>query len=226
MKMLMRGAHLHIFLCWNVINYYVLWWWMQLSMAGPPCLISYQKILRSKKWIGIPNFTFNFTPLSLPLFHTWTNFVFKPFCFSIISQCYFTLLLSLWSFLLLLLFLFLFWSLNVRCLCLQEVQIPAVRGHVTPCNLRWKFAIDNQKNLPSFSRRSQCLSRTAQNCTVSSSNWHIFRIIVPVLQVFNPSRCTYLCQIYSCNFGLFRSFRFDVSAIFEPFLSGLHLCSV
>lgn len=24
MKMLMRGAHLHIFLCWNVINYYVL----------------------------------------------------------------------------------------------------------------------------------------------------------------------------------------------------------
>lgn len=67
MKMLMRGAHLHIFLCWNVINYYVLWWWMQLSMAGPPCLISYQKILRSKKWIGIPNFTFHFTPLSLCL---------------------------------------------------------------------------------------------------------------------------------------------------------------
>lgn len=60
MKMLMRGAHLHICLCWNVINYYVLWWWMQLSMAGPPCLISYQKILRSKKWIWIPKLYFSF----------------------------------------------------------------------------------------------------------------------------------------------------------------------
>ncbi len=76
MKMLMRGAHLHIFLCWNVINYYVLWWWMQLSMAGPPCLISYQKILRSKKWIGTPNFTFHFTPLSLSLFITVVFFHF------------------------------------------------------------------------------------------------------------------------------------------------------
>lgn len=65
MKMLMRGAHLHIFLCWNVINYYVLWWWMQLSMTGPPCLISYQKILRSKNGLGSQTLLFNYTSFTL-----------------------------------------------------------------------------------------------------------------------------------------------------------------
>lgn len=135
MKMLMRGAHLHIFLCWNVINYYVLWWWMQLSMAGPPCLISYQKILRSKKWIGIPNFTFHFTPLSLclqiSLHHCrWQTFFFFPRRFT----ANFTL--SLRSLLRSVLFsISSVTAVNAVCLWLWEIWISAGGGRVTQGNL-------------------------------------------------------------------------------------------